>query len=376
MEIIINNECFSNAISDVNKAVSTKTPLPILTGIKIIAKDDGLTLIGSNSDIIIERSIPLTVNGVKVLEIHSRGSVVVSAKYLSEIVKRLPTDISIKVNDNHIITIQSDEIETSLNGFNSDEYPNLPNFDYDSKIQIPSKKLIEGIKQTVFAVSKSQSRPILTGVNMTFEENCLTYIATNSHRLALRKFEIESNFEGSFIVPSTSLNELIKLLGNYSGLIDIFLSENYIIFKSTTTSLYSRLIAGNYPNVSGLFPKESNTVITLNTKQFLQGIDRAGLFASEWKNNNVNLEIVEDSKIKISSNSSEIGKISETQNINMIHGRKELRISLDGAFMIDALRVIKEEEIKLSFGGSISPVLIEPINNPSYLHLISPVRTY
>lgn len=211
---------------------------------------------------------------------------------------------------------------------------------------------------------------------MKFTQNKLTCVATDSHRLALREFNIESNVKGSFIVPKTSLNELIKLIGDYTDLINIFVAENYIIFKTDTVSLFSRLITGSYPNTSVLIPKDFKTVITLYTKQFLQGIDRAGLFASEWKNNNVNLEIIDSSKIKISSNSSEIGKISETQSVKTINGQRELSISLDGSFMMDALKMIKEDEIKLSFGGSMRPVLIEPINNPSHLNLISPVRSY
>jgi DNA polymerase-3 subunit beta len=197
MEFKINNECFNNALSNVSKIVSAKTPLPILSGIKIVADDSGLTLIGSNSDIVIEKLIPLTNDGVKVLEIYRTGSVVVSAKYFSEIVKKLPNDMHIKVINNHQITIQSDDIVTNLNGFNSDEYPNLPELNYDNNIKIPSNELTEIIKQTVFAVAKSESRPILTGVNMSFEENKLICVATNSHRLALRELGIESNAPSS-----------------------------------------------------------------------------------------------------------------------------------------------------------------------------------
>ncbi|WML46637.1 DNA polymerase III subunit beta [Neobacillus sp. PS3-34] len=376
MEFIINNECFNKAISDVSKAVSIKTPFPILSGIKIIANNDRLILVGSNSDIVIEKVIPLTIDGVNVLEVYDTGSVVISAKYLSEIVKKLPDKIHLKVNGQLLVTIQSDEIVTHLYGFNSEEYPRLPQIDEAKCIKIPSIELIEMIKQTAFAVSKSESRPVLTGVNMLFKENHLTCVATNSHRLALRELEIQSNVNGSFIVPSTALNELTKLIANESGVIDIFVTDRYIVFKSTTISLFSRLIEGNYPNISGLLPNDSKTIITLNTNQLLKGIDRACLFASEWKNNNVHLEIQDGTKIRISSNSSEIGKIEEQQSIKVINGETHLSISLDGSFLMDALKVIKEEEIRLSFGGSMRPVLIEPIDNSSYLHLISPVRSY
>ncbi|MEH7014199.1 DNA polymerase III subunit beta [Neobacillus niacini] len=376
MEFIINNECFNKAISEVSKAVSLKTPFPILSGIKIIANKNCLILVGSNSDIVIEKVIPLTIDGINVLEVYDTGSVVISAKYLSEIVKKLPDNIHLKVNENHLVSIKSDEIVVNIYGFNSEEYPSLPQIDEAKYIKIPSFELIEIIKQTAFAVSKSESRPVLTGVNMSFKENHLSCVATDSHRLALRELAIESNVNGSFIVPSTSLNELTKLINNEPGVIHIFVTDSYMVFKSNTISLYTRLIEGNYPNISGLLPNNLKTIITLDTNQLLRGIDRACLFASEWKNNNVHLEIKDGTKIRIFSNSSEIGKIEETQKIKAINGDTDLSISLDGSFLIDALKVIKEEEIRLSFGGSMRPVLIEPIDNSSYLHLISPVRSY
>ncbi|WP_298473249.1 DNA polymerase III subunit beta [uncultured Psychrobacillus sp.] len=303
MEFIIDNDFFSKAISDVNRAVTSKTPFPILTGIKITADESGLTLVGSNSDIVIETIIPLMNDGVKVLEVCIPGSVVVSAKYLSEIVKKLPGKIHIKVDEKQVVTIQSDDIVTKLYGFHADDYPSLPKIDEDKYIKIPSVELLEIIKQTVFAVSKSESRPVLTGVNMLFKAQRLKCVATNSQRLALRDVEIKSNIEGSFNVPGTSLNELAKIISNEDSVIHIFISERYMTFKTNTISLFSRLIDGNYPNVDGLFPSNSNTIITLNTKQLLQGIDRACLFASEWKNNNVHLEIMNGSKIKINGQS-------------------------------------------------------------------------
>ncbi|WP_400247535.1 DNA polymerase III subunit beta [Niallia sp. JL1B1071] len=376
MEFIVDSECFNRAIADVNKAVSQKTPFPILSGIKIIANKESVIVIGSNADIIIEKVIPLEMDGINVLEVKEIGSVVLSAKYLSELVRKLPDKIHLTVNEKQIATLKAEEVITTINGFQSEEYPRLPQIDEMKHIQMQSTDLIEMIKQTAFAVSKSEARPVLTGVNMLFKDNKLTYIATNSHRLAWRELTIDSHVSGSFIVPSKSLMELSKLIQNVSGFIDLFVTDSYIVFKTNLTSLYSRLIEGNYPNVSGLFPKNARTIIIVNTKQFLKGVDRACLFASEWKNNNVYLEIKKDMKLKITSNSSEIGKIEETQTINKLDGETALSISLDGSFLMDALKVIKEEEIRISFGGSMRPVLMEPVGNNTSLHLISPVRSY
>lgn len=375
MEFIINNDCFNKAISEVRKGISLKTPLPILTGIKIVVNKESVILIGSNSGIIIEKRIPLMIDGVKVLEIVQPGSIVIPANYLSEIVKKLPSDVHMKANEKQLITIQSDEIITHISGLNADDYPRLPDIQQNFCIKIGSNELIELFKQTMFAASSNEMKPVLTGVHMNFLDDKLVVVATNSHRLSRRELSIESDVNASIIVPRSSLLEFTKLFID-SGELKLFITNNYIVFQSKDMTLYSRLIDGVYPNTAGLIPKESKTRNRLTTNQFLKGIDRACLFASEWRNNNVNLSIVEGDKIKISSLASEIGKIEETQTIQMVEGQKELSISLDGSFLKDALKVIQEEEIMIQFGGSMSPIFIQPVGNPSFLQLISPVRTY
>ncbi|MDX8361536.1 DNA polymerase III subunit beta [Cytobacillus sp. IB215316] len=376
MEFTINNEHFKKAMKEVSRAISYKTPLPILTGVKVIANQDSLTLIGSNSDIVIEKTIPAVIDGLRIVDIYHTGSIVISAKYLHEIVKKLPDQIHVKANDNHTVTIQSADIITSLNGMNADEYPSIPEMDESQVGTITGKDFIDIIKQTSFAVSKNESRPILTGVLMLFQQGRLTVAATNSHRLALREHMIESNIHKSFIVPSSCLNELTKLIDHESDIIEIHATENHIAFSMNNSSIFSRLIEGNYPSIHELIPKDAKTVITVNTKQLLNGIDRASLFANEWTNNNIHLEIVDKSKLKISSNSSQIGQIEEIQSVKTLSGESELSISLDGSFLMDALRVINEEDVSISFGGSMKPILLQPLSNISHLHLISPVRTY
>ena len=376
MEFIVHNDYFNEALSDVSKSVTTKLLLPILSGIKITAQQDCLILIGSNSNIVIEKILPLELNGIPILQVIETGSVVLPAKYLCEIAKKLPGKIYIKVNEKNAARIQSDDIMIQLNGFSSDQYPSYPSIDTDPFIQITSSSLMEIIKQTTFAVSKNETRPVLTGVNILCKENKLTCVATNSHRLALREMPIQSSVEGSFIVPGTSLTELTKLMNNEEGFIQIYITASYIVFKTTTVTLYSRLIEGNYPDISRLIPKDPKTILLLDTKKLLKGIDRACLFASEWKNNNVYLEMINGEQLRISSNSTEMGRIEEVQEVIKVQGTKELGISLDGDFLLDALKAINEKEIQMSFGGALKPVLIEPADNPSCLHLISPVRSY
>ncbi|HDR8071527.1 TPA: DNA polymerase III subunit beta [Bacillus cereus] len=376
MEFIVNHKQFTQALSEVNKAISTKSLIPILSGIKITADQSGITLIASNSNIFIEKFIPVLIEDEKIATILKAGTIVVPAKYFIEIIKKMPSDIAIKSKNEQIIKIQSEEITLSLNGFPADEFPNVPLIDNHAEIKVETEQLIEVFKQTVFAVAKNESRPVLTGVHIELSNNKFICAATDSHRLAIRETRLSSDVKANCIVPSATINELLKLMNSSSEFVYIYLSESHIIFTFGTTTLYSRLIEGKYPNISNLIPNDFKTIINLDRKKILQGVDRSSLLASEWANNNVNLEIINESTIKISSNASQIGQISETQQIDAIQGEKQLNISFDGRFMVDALRAIKEETITLSFGGSMRPILIEAGEQSATVHLISPVRAY
>ncbi|WP_144469497.1 DNA polymerase III subunit beta [Bacillus thuringiensis] len=376
MEFIVNHKQFTQALSEVSKAISTKSLIPILSGIKITADQSGITLIASNSNIFIEKFIPVSIEDEKIATILKAGTIVVPAKYFIEIIKKMPSDIAIKSKKEQIIKIQSEEITLSLNGFPADEFPNVPLIDNHAEIKIETEQLIEVFKQTVFAVAKNESRPVLTGVHIELSNNKFICAATDSHRLAIREARLSSDVKANCIVPSATISELLKLMNSNSEFVYIYLSESHIIFTLGTTTLYSRLIEGKYPNISNLIPNDFKTIINIDRKKILQGVDRSSLLASEWANNNVNLEIINESTIKISSNASQIGQISETQQIDAIQGEKQLNISFDGRFMVDALRAIKEETITLSFGGSMRPILIEAGEQSAAVHLISPVRAY
>ncbi|MEI4710309.1 DNA polymerase III subunit beta [Bacillus cereus] len=376
MEFIVNHKHFTQALSEVSKAISTKAIIPILSGIKITADQSGITLIASNSNIFIEKFISSSMDDEQITTTLKAGTIVVPAKYFIEIIKKMPSDIVIKSKNEQTITIQSEEITLNLNGFPANEFPNVPQIDDHAEIQIETKQLIDAFKQTVFAVAKNESRPVLTGVHIELDHNKLICAATDSHRLAIRETLISTNVKANCIVPSATINELLKLMNSNLEFVSIYLSESHIIFTFGTTTLYSRLIEGKYPNISSLIPNEFQTVINIDRQRMLQGVDRSSLLASEWANNNVNLEIVNESTIKVSSNASQIGKISETQQIDAIQGEKQFNISFDGRFMLDALRAIKEETVTLSFSGSMRPILVEAGTHSAAIHLISPVRAY
>ncbi|WML42479.1 DNA polymerase III subunit beta [Neobacillus sp. PS3-40] len=378
MKFIIQRDRLVQSVQDVMKAVTSRTTIPILTGIKIVATTDGVTLTGSDSDISIESFIPREENGDEIVEIKQTGAIVLQAKFFSEIVKKLPTETVEMEVLNHLQTvIRYGKSEFNLNGLDAEEYPHLPQIEENNKFHMENDLLKAMIRQTVFAVSTSETRPILTGVNWKIENNELTCIATDSHRLAMRKAKIETENNESYnvVIPGKSLNELSKIIDDSNELIDIVITENQVLFKAKHLLFFSRLLEGNYPDTSRLIPSESKTNVTVKAKEFLHAIDRASLLAREGRNNVVKLSTVEAGIIEISSNTPEVGKVIEEIQTQSIEG-EELKISFSAKYMMDALKALEGTDIKISFTGAMRPFLIGPLHDESILQLILPVRTY
>lgn len=378
MKITIDREALVQSVQDVMKAVSPRTTIPILTGIKITATPQGVTLTGSDSDISIESFIPTEEEDKVLVEIAETGSIVLQARFFSEIVKKLPEKtIEIEVQPNFLTAIRSGKAEFSLNGLDAEEYPRLPQIEEENVFEIPTDLLKTIIRQTVFAVSTSETRPILTGVNWRIEDEELICTATDSHRLALRKAKIETENHQSHnvVIPGKSLNELSKILDDSNAPVKIVITANQILFKTKRLLFFSRLLDGNYPETSRLIPTDSKTDIIVNAKEFLQAIDRASLLAREGRNNVVKLTTLNDGIIEISSVSPEIGKVTEEMQSESIEG-EELKISFSAKYMMDALKALDGTEIKISFTGAMRPFLLRPLHSDSMLQLILPVRTY
>ncbi len=379
MHFTIQRDRLIQGVQDVMKAVTSRTTIPILTGIKIIVDDEGVTLTGSDSDISIESFIPKEDDEEEIVEIHESGGVVLQAKFFHDIVKKLPMEIvEIEVVNHFQTVIRSGKAEFNLNGLDPAEYPHLPQISEENMFTIPSDILKTVIKQTVFAVSTTETRPILTGVNWKITNGELTCVATDSYRLAMRKVSIESKIDSEFniVIPGKSLNELSKLLGDSNDVVEIVMTENQALFKMKDLLFYSRLLEGNYPNTAQLIPTISKTDISIGTKEFMQAIDRASLLARDGVNNNVvKLSTLENGLIEISSHSPEVGKVVEEVQSENVTG-EELKISFSPKYMLDALKAFDDQEITIQFTGAMSPFIIQPVNDRSILQLILPVRTF
>ncbi|UOR10751.1 DNA polymerase III subunit beta [Halobacillus amylolyticus] len=377
MKFTIQREQLMESVQHVMKAISSRTTIPILTGMKLEVSEQGVKLTGSDSDISIESIIPVEENGIVYVENIEPGSVVLQAKYFPDIVRKLPqSTVEIESDDRRNITIRSGKAEFHLNGQDSEEYPQLPQLHTEDSFELPTDLLKNLIRQTVFAVSSSETRPILTGVHVRVENEELHFTATDSHRLASRKIPLESKTElPSVVIPGKSLTELNKILDDSEDTIEISVTENQVLFRTKHLYFLSRLLEGNYPETSRLIPEQSKTVVKIDTKELLQSVDRASLLAKENRNNVVRLIMKEGNQIEINGNSPEVGNVVEEVVADSIEG-EELKISFSAKYMMDALKSIHYDQVKVEFTGAMRPFLIRPVDDEQILQLILPVRTY
>lgn len=379
MKFIIQREQLIESVQNVMKAISSRTTIPILTGMKIEATMDGIKLTGSDSDISIESFIPTEEDGIVYVENIEPGSLVLQAKYFPDIVRKLPQNtIEIESDNSRNVTIRSGSAEFHLNGQDPEEYPQLPQLQTDESFELPIDLLKNLIRQTVFAVSTSETRPILTGVHVKLENGSLEFIATDSHRLASRKIPLEQP-EGkalpAVVIPGKSLTELNKILADSEETIEISVTDNQVLFRTKHLYFLSRLLEGNYPETSRLIPEQSKTIVKIDAKDLLQSVDRASLLAKENRNNVVRLVTKEDNHLEITGNSPEVGNVVEEVMANDVDG-EDLKISFSAKYMMDALKAVDYDQVKVEFTGAMRPFLIRPVDDDQILQLILPVRTY
>ena len=365
-------------LNDVMNAVSSKTTVPILTGIKIDVTNEGVSLTGSDQDITIQTFIPEEENGQQVMTITATGSIVLQARMFNEIVRKLPTnEVEIEVTNGFATCIRSGKSEFHLIGQEAIEYPLLPEVSDEEQFTIPADLLKSIIRETVFAVATSESRPVLTGVNWDIQDGELICVATDSHRLARRKTKLEQLPSGvsSVVIPGKSLNELNKILEDSTNPVQIVMTNQQVLFKADNMLFFSRLLEGNYPDTSRLIPESYQTNVTINGKSLLQAIDRASLLAREDRNNVVRFETLEGNAIEISSNSPEIGKVQEQIQVESLEG-ETLKISFSAKYMMEALKAIDGQDVIIQFTGAMRPFILRSVHDDAILQLILPVRTY
>ena len=383
MKFTINRSAFIGYLTNVQRAISARTTIPVLTGVKITADESGLMLSGSDSDISIEIFVPVSDEDNQ-LEIIKEGGIVLPSKIFNDILRKMSDEkLTIEVGEKLQTNITSANASFNINSIDVDNYPKFPIIDSNEVITLPTDLFKQVIQHTVIAISTQESRPILTGVNITIENDTLKAVATDSHRLSQRIIPItipDNLKENTYtvIIPGKSLVELSRIIEE-EDTIEMMVTDNQVLFKSANIYFYSRLLEGYYPDTNRLIPSTSATELIISAADLLQATDRASLLSHEGKNNVVKLTISDD-RVELSSNSPEIGMVEEELSYEEANG-DSLVISFNPDYLKDALRTFGHQNVKLSFTAPIRPFTVVPAvdNSPfeqAFIQLITPVRTY
>jgi DNA polymerase-3 subunit beta len=363
MKIITSKNLLLNSINIVQKAVPSKTTLPILEGILLEAKNGKLKLTGTD----LEVGIETTIN----VDVIVPGKTVISSKMLGEIVRKLPdSDIEIEMKDSNIVYIKCENSNFKINAMTADEYPDLPEVKKENGIVITQNKFKEMIKQTIFAVSTDEIRPILTGVLFEVEGDKISMVALDGFRMAVKNCSVINDTTFKSVIPGKSLAEIGKILDDTEEPVNIYFSKNQIIVQVQDTIVISRLLEGEFINYKQIIPNDYKIQITVPTSHLIESCERAALFARDSSNNMIKFEINDD-VMSIRSNSQN-GDVQEEVKIKK--QGEDIEIAFNAKYFMDVLKVIESDDITIEFTTNISPSILRPLDDTGYLYLILPTR--
>jgi len=362
MKIITTKATLLEAINIVQKAVPSKTTLPILEGILFDAKNGKLKLAATDLEIGIE-----TVTNVDVIE---AGKAVLSSRIVGEIVRKLPdADIEIKVEKN-IVYINSENSNFKIITLPHDEFPEIPKVKEENGITLTQNIFKDMIRKTIFAVSTDEVRPILTGVLFEVNGPQLTMVALDGFRMAVKWNEIINDRSFKAVIPGKTLSEIGKILNESEDAVNIYFSKNHIQIQIGDTIIVSRLLEGEFINYRQIIPAEYKIKIKVFANKLMEACDRAALFARDSSNNMIKFEIVDDLMVIMSN--SQNGDVREEVNIQK--EGNDIEIAFNAKYFIDVLKVIDSEEITAEFSTNVSPSIIRPCDTTGYLYLVLPAR--
>ncbi len=374
MKLLCQKSLLTDIINTVQKTVTSKTVMPILECIKLDADGNGkVTVTANNLDICIE------YNGE--CDVKRAGSIAISSRMFGDIIRRLPDGtVSIEVNEhNNVTTIICGKSEFNIQGLNALEYPAVPEVSEVYRLSVKQGVLKDMIKKTIFAVSQNESkRPILTGALFEVETGVLSVVATDSYRLALVREVVDASLEAkSFVIPGTTLREVLKVLKDGEEKVDLIVSDRYVMFNFGEFKITSRLLEGKYINYKPVLLAPNEIVVNASARDLADGLERAALIINDDMSAKaeklpVVLNVTAE-KIELTCMTSR-GKVYDEVMVSA--SGEDLEIGFNHKLLLDALKACEDDEIKIEFSNPRSSCFITSKNNGNYTFMILPVRLY
>ena len=364
MKLTFDHSELLKSVNIAMKAVSSKTTMPILECILIDASASEIKFISNDMELGIETVVKGTI-----LE---KGRVAIDAKTFFEIVRRLPDNIvMMETNENLIVRITCEKSKFDIPGRSADDFPYLPVVDRKDSIRITQYSLRQIINQTIFSIAVNENNKLMTGELFEVENNNLKVVSLDGHRIAIRRIELGGErTDRRVVIPGKALNEVSRILdGGLEDQVTVYFSDDHVIFEFDRTMILTRLIDGEYFNVAQMLSGDYQTKTVINKQDLLSCMNRASLLVKESDKMPVVMNITDDT-IELSINTA-MGSMDET--ISAVKDGKDMVIGFNPKFMIDALRVIEDEEISIYYMSPIAPCFIKD-DNENYIYLILPVN--
>ena len=364
MKLICSKSELLKSVNIVMKAVPSKTTMPILQCILIDASANIIKFTSND----MELGIETIVEG----SIEEKGIVALDAKIFSEIVRKLPdNDVTIVTDEKQNTTITCEKAKFNIPGQSGEDFSYLPFIEKNEGVQISQFTLKELIRQTIFSIAVNEKNKLMTGELFQIANNTLRVVSLDGHRISIRKIPLKNECsDKKVVVPGKTLNEISKILsGETEDMVDIYFAENHILFEFDNTKVVSRLIEGEYFKIDQMLSSDYETKVTLNKKEFLDSIDRATLLVKEGDKKPIIITINDEGmELQIDS---QIGSMKEDIDINKMG--KDIMIGFNPKFLIDALKVIDDEEIHIYLMNPKAPCFIRD-DAGQYVYLILPVN--
>lgn len=363
MKFTVEKRLLNEAVTNLQRAVSSKTSIPALEGILIRSEENRLILTAYDLEIGMQTELPAIISAL--------GAIILTAKLFAEIVRRSPDeDITIDVDDRNTATITSGVSCFTIIGMDSAEFPELPKITDADTIKMPQELLKSMIRQTLFAVADSTAKPIHQGSLFKIESGNLDVVSVDGYRLALRREAINYANNTEFVVPGKTLSEVLKLLKDSEGEVEICPSRRHILFRIDNYTVISALLEGEFLDYKSALPKDKKTEVTVSTRTMIESVERVSLLITDRLKSPVRCVIGEDT-VKLFCTTT-MGRA--TDQISAEISGDQLEIGFNNKYLLDALRAAETDEVRLQLGGPISPMLVLPKEGDAFSFLVLPVR--
>ena len=364
MKITCQKSELAKGVNIVSKAVPTRTTMAILECILIDASTNEIKLTANDMEIGIETIIEGNIE--------ERGIIALDARFFSDIVRKLPdSEVTIETDPSFKTVITCEKANFTIVGKSGEDFAYIPIIPRNEPIVISQFTLKEVIRQTIFSIADNENNKLMTGELFEIEENRLKVVSLDGHRISIRNIELKESYENKkVVVPGKSLTEISKIIpGSTEEQVNLFITDNHIIFEFDKTTVVSRLIEGEYFKIDQMLSSDYETKFKINKRELLDCIDRATLLVKEGDKKPIIMNIT-DGNMELKINSV-IGSMEE--DIEIGKEGKDILIGFNPKFFIDALRVIDEEEVTIYMVNPKAPCFIKD-DNDKYIYLILPVN--